>query len=400
MRRHAAARGRDRGTRARGGHAAAAAPRGHGSLAFGPVAPASAPPRRRPPISARNAVDCLPAGGLERKLAEAARERRPLRVKLGIDPTAPDIHLGHTVVLRKLREFQDARPHGRADRRRLHGARRRPERPLRHAPGALRRADRRERPRPTRSRPSRCSTPTRAARGAPQRRVARHADGGPLPPRAHDDGGAAARARRLRQALRRAARRSRCSSCSIRCCRAMTRSRCAPTSSSAAPTRRSTCCWGATSRRAYGQPRAGRPDDADPAGPRRRRRRCRSRSATTSASPSRRTRSTGKTLRLPDAALAQWYALLLGASAPPAARRRATPSARSRGRLWRASTARRPRRSRGAPSTGSIASTAARGDRRARRSPADGARPHAGAARRRVRRLALGGAPRCSSRAA
>jgi len=56
---------------------------------------------------ARNAVDCLPAGGLERKLAEAARERRPLRVKLGIDPTAPDIHLGFTVVLGKLREFQD-----------------------------------------------------------------------------------------------------------------------------------------------------------------------------------------------------------------------------------------------------------------------------------------------------
>jgi tyrosyl-tRNA synthetase len=52
---------------------------------------------------ARNAVDCLPAGGLERKLAEG----RPLRVKLGIDPTAPDIHLGFTVVLQKLREFQD-----------------------------------------------------------------------------------------------------------------------------------------------------------------------------------------------------------------------------------------------------------------------------------------------------
>ncbi len=56
---------------------------------------------------ARNAVDCLPAGGLERKLAEAERERRPLRVKLGIDPTAPDLHLGFTVVLGKLREFQD-----------------------------------------------------------------------------------------------------------------------------------------------------------------------------------------------------------------------------------------------------------------------------------------------------
>ena len=55
-----------------------------------------------------NAVECLPAGGLERKLEEAARAGRPLRVKLGIDPTAPDIHLGHTVVLQKLREFQDA----------------------------------------------------------------------------------------------------------------------------------------------------------------------------------------------------------------------------------------------------------------------------------------------------
>jgi tyrosyl-tRNA synthetase len=52
---------------------------------------------------ARNAVDCLPDGGLERKLALG----RPLRVKLGIDPTAPDIHLGFTVVLQKLREFQD-----------------------------------------------------------------------------------------------------------------------------------------------------------------------------------------------------------------------------------------------------------------------------------------------------
>jgi tyrosyl-tRNA synthetase len=52
---------------------------------------------------ARNAVDCLPEGGLERKLALG----RPLRVKLGVDPTAPDIHLGHTVVLQKLREFQE-----------------------------------------------------------------------------------------------------------------------------------------------------------------------------------------------------------------------------------------------------------------------------------------------------
>jgi tyrosyl-tRNA synthetase len=53
---------------------------------------------------ARGAAEVLPKGELERKLELG----RPLRVKLGIDPTAPDIHLGHTVVLRKLRDFQDA----------------------------------------------------------------------------------------------------------------------------------------------------------------------------------------------------------------------------------------------------------------------------------------------------
>jgi tyrosyl-tRNA synthetase len=52
----------------------------------------------------RNAVDVLPAGMLEEQLEAGG----PLRVKLGIDPTTPDIHLGHTVVLEKLREFQEA----------------------------------------------------------------------------------------------------------------------------------------------------------------------------------------------------------------------------------------------------------------------------------------------------
>jgi tyrosyl-tRNA synthetase len=52
---------------------------------------------------ARNAVDDLPRGALAEKLASG----RPLRVKLGLDPTAADLHLGHTVVLQKLREFQD-----------------------------------------------------------------------------------------------------------------------------------------------------------------------------------------------------------------------------------------------------------------------------------------------------
>ncbi len=51
----------------------------------------------------RNAVDVLPEG----RLAEQLSGGRPLRVKLGIDPTTADIHLGHTVVLEKLREFQD-----------------------------------------------------------------------------------------------------------------------------------------------------------------------------------------------------------------------------------------------------------------------------------------------------
>ncbi len=55
----------------------------------------------------RNAHQSLPEGGLARKLELAEKEGRQLRVKLGLDPTAPDIHLGHTVVLQKLREFQD-----------------------------------------------------------------------------------------------------------------------------------------------------------------------------------------------------------------------------------------------------------------------------------------------------
>jgi tyrosyl-tRNA synthetase len=56
---------------------------------------------------ARNAAESLPAGGLQARLEAAAREGRQLRAKLGLDPTAPDVHLGHTVVLKKLREFQD-----------------------------------------------------------------------------------------------------------------------------------------------------------------------------------------------------------------------------------------------------------------------------------------------------
>src|SRR3954453_11767342 len=52
---------------------------------------------------ARNAVDLLPAGGLAEKLELG----RPLRVKLGIDVTSPDIHLGRAIPLQRMRAFQD-----------------------------------------------------------------------------------------------------------------------------------------------------------------------------------------------------------------------------------------------------------------------------------------------------
>ena len=61
---------------------------------------------RRPVIETltRNAVDLLPAGGLEEKL----KLGRPLRVKLGIDVTSPDIHVGRGIPLQRMRAFQDA----------------------------------------------------------------------------------------------------------------------------------------------------------------------------------------------------------------------------------------------------------------------------------------------------
>lgn len=55
----------------------------------------------------RGTVEMFREDELAQRLTIAAKEGRQLRVKLGMDPTAPDIHLGHTVVLRKLRQFQD-----------------------------------------------------------------------------------------------------------------------------------------------------------------------------------------------------------------------------------------------------------------------------------------------------
>jgi len=62
---------------------------------------------RQMEILKRGTVEVFCEEELAQRLADAAKQRRPLRAKLGMDPTAPDIHLGHTVVLRKLRQFQD-----------------------------------------------------------------------------------------------------------------------------------------------------------------------------------------------------------------------------------------------------------------------------------------------------
>ncbi len=58
-------------------------------------------------IIERGAVDVINAADIRSKLAKAKADKRPLRIKLGMDPTAPDLHLGHTVVLQKLKQFQE-----------------------------------------------------------------------------------------------------------------------------------------------------------------------------------------------------------------------------------------------------------------------------------------------------
>ena len=69
----------------------------------------SLPPQLRPAyeVLAAGAAQILPRTGLAERLRAADEQRRPLRVKLGIDPSGSDLTLGHAVVLRKLRQFQD-----------------------------------------------------------------------------------------------------------------------------------------------------------------------------------------------------------------------------------------------------------------------------------------------------
>ncbi|HDK44276.1 MAG TPA: tyrosine--tRNA ligase, partial [Desulfobacteraceae bacterium] len=57
-------------------------------------------------LIARGTVDLISREDLEKKLTRSRETGKPLRIKAGFDPTAPDLHLGHTVLLQKLRHFQ------------------------------------------------------------------------------------------------------------------------------------------------------------------------------------------------------------------------------------------------------------------------------------------------------
>src|SRR3954470_22751525 len=59
----------------------------------------------------KGTVDCISEADLRRKLAQAEKSGRPLRVKAGFDPTAPDLHVGHTVLINKLRQLQELGHH-------------------------------------------------------------------------------------------------------------------------------------------------------------------------------------------------------------------------------------------------------------------------------------------------
>ena len=223
----------------------------------------SAAPVRRAPAGSRERAPVTPhrrrrrhrrrglAGAQRRRLPARGRARGQARARApaaGQARDRPDRARHPSRLHRRAAEaarVPGPRPHRRADHRRLHRARRRPERPLEHAAGARAGRDRRQRAHlpgagDEGARP-------RAARGPLQRRVARHADGRPVRADAHRRPWPRSSSATTSPSASPPASRSRCSSCSIRCCRATTRWRSGPTSSSAAPTRSSTCCSGATS---------------------------------------------------------------------------------------------------------------------------------------------------------
>ncbi|WP_223702567.1 tyrosine--tRNA ligase [Sutcliffiella deserti] len=63
--------------------------------------------KRQMAIYTQGVQEIIPVEELEKKVAQSVLEKRPLKIKLGLDPSAPDVHLGHTVVLKKMRQFQE-----------------------------------------------------------------------------------------------------------------------------------------------------------------------------------------------------------------------------------------------------------------------------------------------------
>ena len=191
------------------------------SLALAAVRKTSSDPSKTAEFLERNAVDSLPRG----RAGAKARARR----RGGAAAAGEARHRSHGARhpprthgrAAEAARVPGRRPRRGADHRRLHRQGGGPVRALRAAARARPRGDR----------PQRRHLPgagvqgarPRAHRGAAQRRVARHADGRPLPPRAHGDARARDRARRLLEAARARTSRSHCSSCSTRCCRATTR---------------------------------------------------------------------------------------------------------------------------------------------------------------------------------
>ncbi|WP_456276324.1 tyrosine--tRNA ligase [Bacillus sp. AK128] len=63
--------------------------------------------KRQMTMYSQGVQEIIPAEELENKVAKSVLENKPLKIKLGLDPSAPDVHLGHTVVLNKMRQFQE-----------------------------------------------------------------------------------------------------------------------------------------------------------------------------------------------------------------------------------------------------------------------------------------------------
>lgn len=82
-------------------------PNAHQAPSEKPVHPITDRVREALAVTQRGCDELLPEGDWIKKLARSEATGQPLRIKLGLDPTAPDIHLGHTVVLNKMRQLQD-----------------------------------------------------------------------------------------------------------------------------------------------------------------------------------------------------------------------------------------------------------------------------------------------------